>query len=342
MSRNLFKANKIILPSEKFKLLINDIYFYSLFSIWSFSVQQRGLAEMDLNVMLLSIFCLLPILLLLHSSNIIMICTKKVLYIPAYILMVNCSLSDCIFAIVTSISIILSIHDHNILVDGVSIAFYYSSVLTTFLISLDRFIAVKHCLRYQSIVTDNNLIISIICTWIVSLVLSTIECIERLSVPTLYANRIRRYIRYSIHIIVCFATISLAAYTIRIRNKHSKAINKQRSIFSTIKLKKDMIRSLRSSTYDVFILNVFTSAVILFHSSFTLYFVQTGYSLVTRSAVFFMYAVHMMSNPIVFVLAMKPLKKQYILLYRKFSNKVNVQNSSPPTNQRTSVTTSRM
>ena len=83
---------------------------------------------------------LLPILVFLYCANIAIICIKKSLRKPIYFLMLNCSVSDCLCTVISCLSVIFTT-DGNVIVNQFATWFYYSSVVSTFLLALDRFIA---------------------------------------------------------------------------------------------------------------------------------------------------------------------------------------------------------
>ena len=252
-----------------------------------------------------------PLLVLLHFFTILLICTKKVLDRPVYYLILNCSISDGLFTIVSYASIILT-DNGNPFVDSLARLFYYSSVITTFLVALDRFIALRYCLRYKSILTNQKLLLTIACSWMVSIMFSLIELIK----ITLLESNMKQYIRieifrYIIYIIFCSGTIALSIHTLLIRNKHIQAINKQQHIFETRIEKNKVLKSLRTSIYDAFKLNVFTSLLILLHTSLSLVLECFWMNKVIYKIVFHLYALHMISNPIVVIMMLTPLQKQY-------------------------------
>ena len=104
---------------------------------------------------------------LLHLANNFIILRKRRLHKPAYFLLINLSVSD-IMLIFVIIGIFIK-RGYSLPLQILNKVFVTSSLLSTFGISLDRYISVIHCLRYWEIVTTQRLISFLIISWIISI-----------------------------------------------------------------------------------------------------------------------------------------------------------------------------
>ena len=119
-----------------------------------------------------SIVC--PILITLHMLNSIMIITKKRLRKPQYYFLVNLSISDILLLLIILICEHILRTDVVDVVRGVITIFVTSTILSTLALTLDRYIAVKYCLRYAEIMTPSRVIQMVISIWIPSILLAAI------------------------------------------------------------------------------------------------------------------------------------------------------------------------
>ena len=87
---------------------------------------------------------------IMHISNILIIIKKRHLHKPGYYLLINLSTADLLMVITTSIRFFL-FSNTNYYISMLQGFFFYSSLLSTVLISIDRYIAVIHCLTILDI-----------------------------------------------------------------------------------------------------------------------------------------------------------------------------------------------
>ena len=106
----------------------------------------------------LTLMVLLVIWLLIHLLNIGFIVKKRHFRNSLYFLLINNSISDGLFVVFACINWHFYSVKNDIL-ECISQIFYYSSIISTFLISLDRFIAIRFCFWYKCIVNDHNLML---------------------------------------------------------------------------------------------------------------------------------------------------------------------------------------
>ena len=154
--------------------------------------------------------------------------------------------------------------------------------------------------------------IAITCSWIVSISFPLIEIIK------CYNHTIKiALLRYLSYILFGSITVGLSIYTLSKRNMHLQAINKQNNMFETEKEKNNFLRFLRTSISDTFKLNMFSSVLNLIHIILSTYLELFLMNNIIYKIVFCLYAIHMISNPVVFIVMITPLKQQYRALLCK-------------------------
>ena len=126
---------------------------------------------MEITIRSILNMIIFPSIIVLHISNNVMIARTKCLHKTVYYILVNVSISD-IFVCVTVIVKNIQLIPCNVYLHITLTTFYTSSVLSTLCITVDRYIAIIHCLRYRQIVTKRRIFISIAFIWIFSFLLS--------------------------------------------------------------------------------------------------------------------------------------------------------------------------
>lgn len=110
-----------------------------------------------------------------------------------------------------------------------------NSLLTTALLAIDRYIAVKYSLRYESIMTKTKLFVALGITWAISVVIAGIQLINT---SNYIDYNVRVFITLTaLHIFVGTLLISISKYANVVRNRHLNAI-KKRNILELQKKKK--------------------------------------------------------------------------------------------------------
>ena len=110
-----------------------------------------------------------------------------------------------------------------------------NSLLTTALLAIDRYIAVKYSLRCESIMTKTKLFVALGITWAVSVVIAGIQLINT---SNYIDYNVRVFITLTaLHIFVGTLLISISKYANLVRNRHLNAI-KKRNILELQKKKK--------------------------------------------------------------------------------------------------------
>ena len=95
-----------------------------------------------------------PLSMLLHMSNIIMIIYSRLFHKHVYCILIHLSLSD-VFLIIFWLLVYAFQLSPRVLIICITIA-YTASILTTVFITIDRYLAVLHCFRYQEMMTKKE------------------------------------------------------------------------------------------------------------------------------------------------------------------------------------------
>ena len=259
---------------------------------------------------------------IMHISNILIIIKKRHLHKPGYYLLINLSTTDLLMVVLTSIRFLL-LSRTNYYISMLQGLFFYSSLLNTVLISLDRYIAVIYCLRYRQIVNKRNLVISMIASYFLSSFLKLIPLItsENLDIKDIrYYNKIDRIISYVINFSCSVTLVCLSLIMLRIRRRHAKAIMKSKTYFGAEKERLDVLRGLKQSIKDVFRLNIATAIIVLTSViskiCYDLNIVNDFRIQIASTALRIMY---MFTNPFLYAVTMSELRKCY---YNSFKNVV--------------------
>ena len=180
------------------------------------------------------IILLLPII-FMHITNILLILLKNNLHKSRYYLLANLSFSDVIMVLIVLIKSMSGNSEEYM--DIIPHVCFYSSIITTVVISVDRYIAIAWCLRYEQIVTNKNLAIVTITSWCVSLAFGLIPTIEDAKVwkGNIHYRTGAEICRSVVSFTCCAALVFLSIVLLRIRRNHIKAIALRKSDFPSRK-----------------------------------------------------------------------------------------------------------
>ena len=194
---------------------------------------------------------------------------------------------------------------------------YYSSVFSTVLISIDRYIAIQYCLRYGQIATKQTLGISIIMSWCASIVLKLIHIVGKaeLKKHDSYFKVIDDITRYVFVFGSCIALICFSLRMLHIRRKHIKLILGRKTQFGAEKEKLDKLSDLKQSIKNVFRLNLATAFIVIFANICKICNAYTT-SYDAYVLKFLIGAVYILSNPFLYALTMSELREHYCITFR--------------------------
>ena len=125
-----------------------------------------------------------------------------------------------------------------------------NSLLTTALLAIDRYIAVKFSLRYESIMTKNKLFVTLGIIWAVSMAITGVAFINT---PNYFDYKVHMFIILTtLRIFVGTLLISISKYASAVANRHLNTINKRRQYFGIEKEKKDRLERVKDTLKDSF------------------------------------------------------------------------------------------
>ena len=256
----------------------------------------------------------------MHISNVLCIIRKRDLRKASYFILINLSMSDLIMVITrVIIDVFLFSKEYFCIISDIS---YYSSIFSTVLISVDRYIAIQYCLRYGQIVTKRNIGISIIISWCASIFLKLIPIVETEKFEKLtYLKIIDEITRYLFVFGSCIALVCLSLRMLHIRRKHIKFILGRKTHFGAEKEKLDKLRELKQSIKNVFRLNLATAVIVIsanicrIFSSYT-----TAYAAYILTVLFSV--IYFSSNPFLYALIMSELREHYLISFQPVFSKL--------------------
>ena len=144
----------------------------------------------------------------------------------------------------------------SLIMKSLAMSTYVSSLLITGILVVDRFIAMKYCLRYQLILTKRRIIWSFLATWLVSVILTGVQWVN---VSQLFDFRRKNFITLTCLRVVMFVLLlTLSRYTQLTRKKHMKKIKIRKKYFGVEKEKFDTLKVLKNRLIDSFKLYIST------------------------------------------------------------------------------------
>ena len=133
----------------------------------------------------------------------------------------------------------------------ISYTTYLNSILTTGLLAIDRYIAVKYTFHYETMLTKRRILFILSILWFLSVVIPIVFI--KVSGPNFkdtYRNLIASLIVF--RLTVSLVLLGLSKYTYYIKKKHMETIVKRKNYFGVEQEKLDKLKSLKSSLKDSF------------------------------------------------------------------------------------------
>ena len=258
----------------------------------------------------------------MHISNVLSITRRRDLHKASYFILINLSMSDLIMAITrVIIDVCLFRKEYVYIISDIS---YYSSIVSTVLISVDRYIAIQYCLRYGQIVTKQSLGISIIISWCASIFLKLIHIVEKAKLKKLdsYFKVIDDITRYVCIFGSCIALVCLSLRMLRTRRKHIKLILGRKTHFGVEQEKLDKLRELKQSIKNVFRLNLATAVIVVTANICKICAIYTTSNAAYLLTVLFN-VIYFVSNPFLYALTMSELREHYCATFRYVFSKLS-------------------
>ena len=190
-----------------------------------------------------------------------LIIMKRQLQQVRFYIIANLTVADVFILLISCTSLIKGLHEgkeieFSLNSVGVNIVrtigyiIYFDSIITTALLAIDRYIAVKYVFRYGLILTKRRIYFILGISWLLSGALASVLWVDVYVYNDLHRNVTITLI--GLRLIVSFVLLGVSKYTNVIRRKHIKRISKRRHYFGVQKEKIDRLKNLKSSIKDSF------------------------------------------------------------------------------------------
>ena len=197
-----------------------------------------------------------------NVAIIVLICRKRQLRCVRFYIIANFSVADILTSFSGCINVIVALASYEALhakegaAEGskillnIALCTMVNSLLTTALLAIDRYIAVKFSLRYESIMTKNKLFVTLGIIWAVSMAITGVAFINT---PNYFDYKVHMFIILTtLRIFVGTLLISISKYASAVANRHLNTINKRRQYFGIEKEKKDRLERVKDTLKDSF------------------------------------------------------------------------------------------
>ena len=126
----------------------------------------------------------LPFIIGIHIISISLMVKKRKLHKPKYVFLANLSVGDILLLLLTVLK--FSTTDDRIYVEISRNICATSSILTTAAMTVEKYIAVEHCLRYYAIVTWRRVKCSVLVIWLASFLVALLPWFVELATGIYY------------------------------------------------------------------------------------------------------------------------------------------------------------
>ena len=256
----------------------------------------------------------LPLLFLavtLHILVIFIICRER-LHQNRYYLMKLLSIMDSIH-IVCSILVFSLVRKYirDILMLEIISSTTYSIGLASYfvivLLTLDRYLAIKYCLRYTELVTKKkiNVITSVGMGLILITMFLSMHFSEILFVKSFISTTGVMYFKMTFQTMTCVFILTFGVLVTRLRKSNIKYARK-RTLSKSIDDKVSFLRASKRSVKDICVLNIWTIILTVPNIAVNLYMITTGENLRPYEGITI--GIYVMSNPLVYLLTQTDLR----------------------------------
>ena len=202
---------------------------------------------------------------------IVLIIQKVSLHCVRFYIMINLCITNIVTLLMVIFGIIYSLFDGSSIEDdkmniassivgAVTTTTHINSLLTTAFLSIDRYIAVKHSIHYQNILTVPRMFYILIAIWVLSIVVAGVQWLDAQIYFHYYRNKLITLILF--RTVVSVLLLSMSKYTNNIRKQHIRAIEGRQNYFGIKRERLDILRFIRKSLVDSLKLYIATVAVI--------------------------------------------------------------------------------
>ena len=240
---------------------------------------------------------------------------QRKLHKPKYVFLANLSVGDLLLLLITAYNIWTNDKDKKGLISrNISAT---SSILTTAAMTVEKYIAVEHCLRYYAIVTWKRVKWCIVLIWLASVTVGLLPWFVELATDFSYFDSQNWFTWRSLYPFTSILLFSLAFWIRRERNRNEANIRQQKTNrFGVAQEQLHLMEILSGPIMDIVKLNVVTSTLIFFSSIVDILYNIGGIEQL-RYVMASLHALYALSNPIVYIISMSELKERYKKLFRK-------------------------
>ena len=237
---------------------------------------------------------------------------------PMYAIVLNIALCETMFAIGMSILFMYiarhgPVSDKNkkqqfrksfIIVYLMAVTTFHASIFSTTILTLDRYITIRYCLRYHSMISVRRSYIVMVFTWILSIVLTFAE----ISLRKRFSFNRAHLITDVVLAVCCIITVTIGAYTLKIRQKHVKSITSQDLYFGVQAQRLTILRRLKQTIIDTLRINFFAVFIVILHI-----IIHSVYDKRNRNSLLVLF-IYSTLNPPIFAATLTELRKSWKLI----------------------------